>query len=118
MESTDLIIEALAVQPTPNIPASYAEDDIDKAQDELVELLRLHMGDQPDAAAMIKRFLESPDIWTEHLAEALRRSEADSDPAIVEAAREVLRLARPVEPDEEGAEELPSSLPGVIESGE
>ncbi|MDX1616034.1 MAG: hypothetical protein R3300_17115 [Candidatus Promineifilaceae bacterium] len=116
MPTVNLILDALSARPTPNAPATYVEDKFRKSQRRLVDMLQTRMGDQPDASSMLRKYLESPDIWADHLAQALHRTDAVEDPEIQGAAREVLRYAEAVDPAQEAEDaDLPSTLPGVIE---
>lgn len=123
MNPVSTILEAILTEPTPNTPAEFTEDQIGYSQTQFMELLRTRLTDRPDAEAMLKRYLEAPDIWETQLAEALTREGIDQDKEIVEAARQVLQYAEPLSPDQEvdthpDAVEPPSTILGVLEETE
>jgi hypothetical protein len=123
MDPIELILNALSVDETPNVPVEFAEDQIKYARQRLVSLLANRLQGLPDARAMIDRYLEAPDVWEGPLVNALQEDGVDKDPEVIEAAREVLRYAQPLAPreareEEPEAEEPPSTIPGIIEDTE
>lgn len=123
MNAVHTILEALSTNVTPNVPPEFSEDQIRYVRDRFMKLLRTRLTDRPDAAAMLQRYLEAPAMWETQLVEALVREEVDQDADVLDAARQVLQYAAPLDPDHVAdtrpdAIEPPSSIVGILEDVE
>lgn len=123
MDAVHTILEALSTSTTPNTPAEFSEDQIQYARDQFMEMLRARLTDRPDSAAMLQRYLEAPQVWETQLQEALVREGVDQDGDVLDAARQVLQYAEPLDPDDVEAArpeavEPPSTIVGILEETE
>lgn len=120
MDNIKTILDAIMVNATPNTPAEFTEDQIGYARNQFMESLQTELEGESSARDLVKRYLESPDVWEGPLIDAMQKAGVPQNDAIIEAAREVLRYAAPLDPDQVAPErvddeELPSTLPGIVE---
>ncbi|MCI0399185.1 MAG: hypothetical protein L0332_25695 [Chloroflexi bacterium] len=120
IEAIGLILEAILVQPTPNTPGEYIDDEITYAYEQFMRLVEERLGGEPDKQDMIDRYLEAPDIWEGVVSDGLLYAGIGRDEEVIEAARELLQLTGPLDPEGEGEGQpeifqLPTNLPGLVE---
>ena len=115
MSSIDLILDALLADIPPNIEQDIG-DEVWDAHHKLQMLLLEHLEGRPDAQTMIDRYREEPDVYGSVLAEALVDAGMHEDPAVTEAAGEVLALVDPLDEDTDSEEVM--NVPGTYGAGD
>jgi hypothetical protein len=115
MSNVDLVLNAILADIPPNIESDLG-DEIWSAHHKLKTLLLEELAGQPDAKSMIERYREEPDIYGSVLADALLNSGAASDPAVLEAAGEVLALVDPLDADTDSDDVM--NVPGTYGTGD
>jgi hypothetical protein len=61
----------------------------------LRDALKRRLGDKPAAEQALEQYTEDPKAWKDNLEVHLKQAGADQDPAVLEAAASVMRLADP-----------------------
>ena len=115
MSSINLIMDALMADIPPNIEQDMGEEIWD-AHHKLKLILLEKLSGHPDAQTMLERYREQPDVYGSVLAEALVDVEAHEDPAVTEAAGEVLALVDPLDADTESDDVM--NVPGTYGTGD
>lgn len=110
MSSVNIILEALLADIPPNVQQDRGEDVWD-AHHRLQTLLLDRLAGHPDARTMINHYREEPGLYGDVLAEALMDADVDEDPAVAEAARELLRQVEPLEEEADSADLM--NVPGT-----
>jgi len=101
MSNLNMIMNALMADVPPNV-MSDRSDEIWDAHHRLKLTLMEKLSGHPDAQTMIERYREEPDVYGPVLEEALLDADAHEDPAVAEAAGEVLSLVAPLDEETEG----------------
>ena len=115
MSNLSLILDGLLADIPPNIQNDRG-DDVWDAHHKFQVLLLERLAGHPDAQAMIDRYRERPDVYGSVLAEALEESGAHQDPAVAEAAGELMSLVAPLDADTDSEDVM--NVPGVYASSD
>ncbi len=105
-ENTATILDALVTDVTPNMSSNMVDEGLIDARHRLKTAIQTKMADNPDAWAMIQRYSEDPANWYGVARDALNQAEAADDPEVLAAARDVLALAEPLQPEGDPQDQL------------
>lgn len=98
MEPITLILSALAVGALGGVREN-ATAAVKEAYAGLKRLVAARFADKPSAEVALAEHAADPDTWQAPLAKALTETRTDADPAVIEAARQLMELL-----DEKGAQ--------------
>ena len=115
MSNLNLILEGLLADIPPNVQNDLG-DEVWDAHHKFQVLLLEALAGHPDAQAMIDRYREQPDVYGAVLAEALEEAGAHENPAVTEAAGELMALVAPLDADTDADDVM--NVPGVYASSD
>lgn len=113
--SINLILDALTADIPPNVQQDMG-DEIWDAHHHFQMVLLERLEGHPDAQSMIDRYREQPDVYGSVLAEALVEAGIHEDPAVTEAAGEVLALVDPLDAATDSEDLM--NVPGTYGAGD
>ena len=94
MEPLTLIVSALVAGATAALQET-ASQAVKDAYAGFKALIQKRFAGKPEAEMALAQHEKKPDIWKEPLKDALTETDADKDPAIIEAADNLLKLIQP-----------------------
>ena len=113
--SINLVLDAVTADVPPNVQQDTA-DEIWDAHHRFQMILLERLEGHPDARSMIDRYREQPDVYGSVLAEALVEAGIHEDPAVTEAAGEVLALVDPLDAETDSDDLM--NVPGTYGAGD